>query len=509
MSGPSAISSASPCWSTRPRPRARWWPRSSPARSAASSRPRFPPSASPSRRSSRPACCRPKPPRHGEESSPAVFPFLANGRALSMDAGEGFVRVIARKDDHRILGIQAVGAHVSELSNEFATRWKWARCWKTSPAPSTPIRHWARPSTRLPCAPSATPSISSKEERRRDSPQRRSVVSEAVAYSRSMIVTLASAAAFAHGLQPVALVPVLERIDQRRHQLGARAAQRMAQRDGAAIDVQPRRIGAGRLQPGQRHRGEGLVDFEQVDVVDLHAGALQRLLGRRQRRFQHDHRIAADHGHVDDARQRLHAQRLEPVLVDDHHARGAVADLAGGRRRQLAAFGIDQLHALHAFQRHIEADAFVDGVHLRLAVGGGDFQRQDLVLEGAGLGRGDGLLLAVIAELVELVLRQVVFLGHHLGAHELAELDAGITLFLVRALGAAEAVLGRQHHRQAHRHAAHAFHAGGDHAIHRPAHHGLRREVQRLLRGAALPVHAGAPARFRAAWTTAPRCARC
>ena len=32
----------------------------------------------------------------------------------------GFVRVVARKSDHRILGIQAVGAHVSELSAEFA-----------------------------------------------------------------------------------------------------------------------------------------------------------------------------------------------------------------------------------------------------------------------------------------------------------------------------------------------------------------------------------------------------
>ncbi|HEY1630252.1 MAG TPA: dihydrolipoyl dehydrogenase [Rhizomicrobium sp.] len=52
----------------------------------------------------------------------AIFPFAANGRALSMDAGDngGFVRVIARKDDHRILGIQAVGAHVSELSAEFS-----------------------------------------------------------------------------------------------------------------------------------------------------------------------------------------------------------------------------------------------------------------------------------------------------------------------------------------------------------------------------------------------------
>ena len=38
-----------------------------------------------------------------------------------MEAGEdgGFVRVVARRDDHRVLGVQAVGAHVSELVGEF------------------------------------------------------------------------------------------------------------------------------------------------------------------------------------------------------------------------------------------------------------------------------------------------------------------------------------------------------------------------------------------------------
>jgi dihydrolipoamide dehydrogenase len=56
----------------------------------------------------------------GNDVITASFPFSANGRALSMDAGEGFVRVLARADDHRLLGIQAVGAHVSELSAEFA-----------------------------------------------------------------------------------------------------------------------------------------------------------------------------------------------------------------------------------------------------------------------------------------------------------------------------------------------------------------------------------------------------
>jgi dihydrolipoamide dehydrogenase len=52
----------------------------------------------------------------------AQFPFSANGRALSMEAGGdgGFVRVVASKDDHRVLGIQAVGAHVAELAGEFS-----------------------------------------------------------------------------------------------------------------------------------------------------------------------------------------------------------------------------------------------------------------------------------------------------------------------------------------------------------------------------------------------------
>jgi len=52
----------------------------------------------------------------------SVFPFQASGRALSMDAGRdgGFVRVIARRSDHVILGIQAVGRHISELASGFA-----------------------------------------------------------------------------------------------------------------------------------------------------------------------------------------------------------------------------------------------------------------------------------------------------------------------------------------------------------------------------------------------------
>jgi dihydrolipoamide dehydrogenase len=59
--------------------------------------------------------------KQGIETIVSLFPFAASGRALSMQAGDdnGFVRIVARKDDHVILGVQAVGAHVAELSAAF------------------------------------------------------------------------------------------------------------------------------------------------------------------------------------------------------------------------------------------------------------------------------------------------------------------------------------------------------------------------------------------------------
>ncbi|MCF8473697.1 MAG: dihydrolipoyl dehydrogenase [Emcibacter sp.] len=58
----------------------------------------------------------------GIETIVGKFPLMANGRALTMEAGEGggFVRITARADNHVIVGIHAVGPHISELSGEFA-----------------------------------------------------------------------------------------------------------------------------------------------------------------------------------------------------------------------------------------------------------------------------------------------------------------------------------------------------------------------------------------------------
>jgi dihydrolipoamide dehydrogenase len=56
----------------------------------------------------------------GREVVVGTFPFAANGRAMTQDEDAGFVRVVARADNHVVLGIQAVGFGASELSSAFA-----------------------------------------------------------------------------------------------------------------------------------------------------------------------------------------------------------------------------------------------------------------------------------------------------------------------------------------------------------------------------------------------------
>jgi dihydrolipoamide dehydrogenase len=58
----------------------------------------------------------------GEDAITANFPLSASGRALTVEAGEdgGFVRIVARKSDQRVLGIQAVGRGIAELAGEFS-----------------------------------------------------------------------------------------------------------------------------------------------------------------------------------------------------------------------------------------------------------------------------------------------------------------------------------------------------------------------------------------------------
>jgi len=56
----------------------------------------------------------------GHNTQIGIFPFQANGRAMTVEREDGFIRVVARADNHVILGIQAVGVGIAELSSAFA-----------------------------------------------------------------------------------------------------------------------------------------------------------------------------------------------------------------------------------------------------------------------------------------------------------------------------------------------------------------------------------------------------
>ncbi|KAF1054330.1 MAG: Dihydrolipoyl dehydrogenase [Stenotrophomonas maltophilia] len=64
----------------------------------------------------------------GVDAISASFPFAANGRAMTLESNDGFVRVVARRDNHLILGWQAVGKAVSELSTAFVQSIEMGAC---------------------------------------------------------------------------------------------------------------------------------------------------------------------------------------------------------------------------------------------------------------------------------------------------------------------------------------------------------------------------------------------
>jgi dihydrolipoamide dehydrogenase len=56
----------------------------------------------------------------GRDVGVATYPLRANGRALTLERTDGFVRVVFEKGSGLVLGLQAVGAGCSELAGEFA-----------------------------------------------------------------------------------------------------------------------------------------------------------------------------------------------------------------------------------------------------------------------------------------------------------------------------------------------------------------------------------------------------
>ena len=52
----------------------------------------------------------------GIKTKVGLFPFRANGRAMTTGHEDGFIRVVALADTHEIIGIQAVGPKREDMT---------------------------------------------------------------------------------------------------------------------------------------------------------------------------------------------------------------------------------------------------------------------------------------------------------------------------------------------------------------------------------------------------------
>jgi hypothetical protein len=107
----------------------------------------------------------------------------------------------------------------------------------------------------------------------------------------------------------------------------------VAHGDRAAVNVDPV-VGDTEVPLVLQHdRGKGLVQLEQVDVVDRQCGLGEKLAGGRRRAGQHDRRVTARDGGPGDAGSRAQTEFLADLLAAEQDERGAVYDAGGVTRR--------------------------------------------------------------------------------------------------------------------------------------------------------------------------------
>src|SRR5690606_14030517 len=167
----------------------------------------------------------------------------------------------------------------------------------------------------------------------------------------------------AYGDQAGGLVVPVQRVEHRRLQAGAGHAEGVAHGDGAAVDVELVPVDAEVL--GRRHDlgGERLVDLDQVDVVDRHAGVLQRALARLDGAHAHDLGGEARDAGGDDARERGEPELGGLRVGHDDDRGGAIVE------RAAVACGHD---AVGTEDRVELGDRVVGDAGARAVVGGDD-----------------------------------------------------------------------------------------------------------------------------------------
>ena len=215
----------------------------------------------------------------------------------------------------------------------------------------------------------------------------------------------------------------------------------MAQRNGAAVDVEFAQIQFQLAAHGQRLCALGFVDLETANLIQRHPGAFQQQANRRRRAYAHDLGRHAHHGAGHDARQRFLAVGPGPichVLARRHDGRRSGIDqgravatglhaalvhrLEPGQHFDRRNAGVRVLRHLRGLARQPDSTRFV-AFEFEFF---GDY-RDDLARVKTRLLRGDRLGKGLRGEFVHLFTRDAVFLRQVLGG--LDHVDAGRRVF--------------------------------------------------------------------------------
>ena len=254
----------------------------------------------------------------------------------------------------------------------------------------------------------------------------------------------------------------------------------MAQGDARAVDV-----GAGGVEPQLPYHvnglgGEGLVQLDQVDVVQGDARALQHLARRWHGAGAHVGRLDARHGPAHPTHARRDALRGRALgRHDDERGSGVVhpRGVAGGHRATVLEGGPERCELLDA---GICARVLISAHDHRVPAALRRADRHDLAIEAPlALGRY-GPRVALGRQRILVLAAHLVALRHVLGGHaHVVVVDGaaqphgeGIDQLAIAVAQAIEAHAGRQVG-----HGAHALHAARDDDVGVTRHDGVGRHV--------------------------------
>src|SRR5215207_9487129 len=165
----------------------------------------------------------------------------------------------------------------------------------------------------------------------------------------------ALAAAYARGGETVATAATLQFVERGQNQARARSAERVAERDCAAVDVRLRAVEPEFLLDREVLARERLVDFDEVYVFELQVRLLKRLAYRGHGADAHDFGLDARVRPRDDAARGRQVLLTHVVLARDDERRRAVHDAGGVARRDETVLAKRRGELRENFERRLGA----------------------------------------------------------------------------------------------------------------------------------------------------------